>query len=406
MSIVRVQYRERQRLTSADLRAEQDYRLGLGGRHHLSHHDWGVVRGLCVQGKEGAYMLAPGIAIDGYGREILVDQAAPLPALNLQQCAYVLLHYCDQPEQVPPGRACADEPGPRVRQRYALLANESARSLQAIPDIADARAAGTPAQVAPWPVVIARVGDGCPAQAGPNAVAPPRIDYAYTRYVRHRASLVRSPTGRAVLQLGLTGRSDVYHFALETAHGDALERRVAIDRDNVIHVWRELAILGTQFQAQMQFASRTVVLSIPRPAGVRGPIVLTGTLDRARTLSFAVQLGAGFASNAPLRGAIGLAKLVRAPGVPKVVPLLDVTQEPWPWGLGIVAQRRPAARAGMSKRKATRKQAAAAAAAPPARPVDDFEPIEIDMVGAGGKLMLQTLSALPLRPARRLCVWM
>ena len=56
----RVAFREGQRLYAADLTAEQEYRLGLAGRHFLAAHGWGIVS-----------LTAPSYAIDGYGRELM-----------------------------------------------------------------------------------------------------------------------------------------------------------------------------------------------------------------------------------------------------------------------------------------------------------------------------------------------
>src|SRR5882672_12865706 len=121
MSIVRVEYRERQRLTAADLRTEQDYRLALAGRHHVGPHEWGVVRGLYVmepRGPSTAFTLMPGVAIDGYGREILVPEPHELTGVTPEDCCYVWLYYCEAGEQIPRGRVCKDDPAPRVAQLY------------------------------------------------------------------------------------------------------------------------------------------------------------------------------------------------------------------------------------------------------------------------------------------------
>ena len=83
MSITRVDYRERQRLSAADLRREQNYRLGLIGRHLLAAHRFGVVRGLrIIEPSPGVSTLTPGIAVDGYGRVIVVPRRSYLDVGN------------------------------------------------------------------------------------------------------------------------------------------------------------------------------------------------------------------------------------------------------------------------------------------------------------------------------------
>src|SRR5438045_4000707 len=121
MSATRVYYREQQRLVTADLRQEQDYRLGVAGRHHLAHHQWGVVRGLRILRSRVGFTLTPGVAIDGYGREILVGDAVALGAPDLDACHALILYYCELDAQLWPDRTCEDRPAPRIAQRFAWV---------------------------------------------------------------------------------------------------------------------------------------------------------------------------------------------------------------------------------------------------------------------------------------------
>jgi hypothetical protein len=276
MSVTRVHFRERQRLTQADFWAEQEYRLGLGGRHHLGPHDWGVVRGLQVIAEGGGrFALTSGVAIDGYGREIVVPGRVVLPIKDPDGCWSVLLSYCEDPEQIPPRRSCQDEPAPRITPRADWRPLENFVTPAAAPfDLDRASAAGRIAGARPWPVIVALVGKGCPEQEGEDRKEkekekenekakkkdPPLVRYGETRYVRHRAALIRSPTGRALLQLGLAGRTDVYHFLVSTGDAPAaLARRVGIDRDRMTHVWRPLIISGAKAVAQVLLAENLML---------------------------------------------------------------------------------------------------------------------------------------------------
>ena len=288
MNIVRVHYRERQRLTAADLRAEQDYRLGLTGRHHLTHHDWGVVRGLRVIGSVAqGFTLTRGVAIDGYGREIVVPEPLALAIDHPERCAFVLLYYCEYPEQAPPGRPCEDDPAPRVAQRVkrSSIVEDFTPPATALDDVGRARAAGRLADLRPWPVVVARIGSGCVNADGTPA---PLVDYVATRYVRHRAGVIRSPTGRALLQLGLARRTDVYHFLLSTRdNGNVLSRRVGIDRDAVTRVWRPLIIKGATATARVEVAQgQFLQITTDMPGGLGRRVQVAGLIDlEERTLS-------------------------------------------------------------------------------------------------------------------------
>jgi hypothetical protein len=56
-----------------DFQAEQDYGLGKHRRHHRFLHGWGVVCGLGVTGDAGGTVtVQPGLAVDPWGREVVV----------------------------------------------------------------------------------------------------------------------------------------------------------------------------------------------------------------------------------------------------------------------------------------------------------------------------------------------
>jgi hypothetical protein len=282
MGITRVRYRERQRLTAADLRSEQSYRLGMAGRHHLGPHEWGVIRGLrVVRVESGAFRLMPGVAIDGYGREVLVPLPVDLRIADFaeSQCWFVYVYYCEDPEQVPPGRACRDAPAPRIRQRTAIRVETT---LFAPPDLAadlsSARAAGTIPGADPWPILVARIGKGCPPPTERNA---PLIDYSLVTHVSHRAARVVAPTDNAVLQLGLESLMDVYHFLVSTRDTKrVLNKRLGIDRDRTLHVWRPLVVAGAEGYGEANLGDGVALqISMPMPAGLDRTLRIDGRID-------------------------------------------------------------------------------------------------------------------------------
>jgi hypothetical protein len=68
----RVNYFERQYLRLAEFQDEQAYHIALRRRHNLSHHWWGIVVGLELVLEQKVPVVRPGLAIDGYGRELLL----------------------------------------------------------------------------------------------------------------------------------------------------------------------------------------------------------------------------------------------------------------------------------------------------------------------------------------------
>src|SRR5215469_12314383 len=81
--IERLNYYEGEFLGAADFEAEQEYHREMRRRHNVGQHTWGIVSGLdLVQIPNGAktssgqsevdIYVQPGMAVDGFGREIIV----------------------------------------------------------------------------------------------------------------------------------------------------------------------------------------------------------------------------------------------------------------------------------------------------------------------------------------------
>ena len=78
----RVRYQERQLLRAADLQLEQAYRLAMQRRHLIAPHGWGIVTGLRIAGAADdpdQRVVAKGVAVDGYGRLLVLPEDYPLP---------------------------------------------------------------------------------------------------------------------------------------------------------------------------------------------------------------------------------------------------------------------------------------------------------------------------------------
>jgi hypothetical protein len=84
----RVRFRERQPLTAADLDAEQAHRLALRRRHNAGQHGWGIAAGLALRGEPGGGLLVdPGLALDGFGRELVLPAPVRIDRAALEQAA-------------------------------------------------------------------------------------------------------------------------------------------------------------------------------------------------------------------------------------------------------------------------------------------------------------------------------
>src|SRR5215469_15885614 len=92
--IVRLHYYERQYLGAADLEDQQTYMRDMRRRHNIGHHTWGLLTGLLmvedpVAGDPTAVdvFIQPGMAVDGFGREIIVMAPIKLDPLLFQRFA-------------------------------------------------------------------------------------------------------------------------------------------------------------------------------------------------------------------------------------------------------------------------------------------------------------------------------
>jgi hypothetical protein len=78
----RVHYFERQFLRVNEFRDEQLYQLALRRRHNLGPHTWGIVAGLEIALEDGSIVIRAGMAIDGYGRELLLRDKKRMPLVT------------------------------------------------------------------------------------------------------------------------------------------------------------------------------------------------------------------------------------------------------------------------------------------------------------------------------------
>jgi hypothetical protein len=229
----RVLFRERQRLRAADLYAEQEYLLGLAGRHHVAPHEWGIVRGLAISVKNNVAIIEPGLAVDGYGRELAVFQPVQL-GIQPEAKQYAYLYYCERPEG-----ACGDAPNPRWRDSAEIaLSSEPWPVPDDEPNLTDARAAGSMPEAPAWPVLLGIIGqDG-------------KLDHSETRFTRLRAARIISPSGHTVMRVGQENLADEYHFSVagRTAQG-VMQDRLAFDRDGNPMFWGNLIITGSNLAA-------------------------------------------------------------------------------------------------------------------------------------------------------------
>lgn len=249
----RVRWRERQVLRWHDLAAEQDHRIAQRRRHDRSAHDWGIVRGLELTGGADAFLVQPGIAVDGYGRLIVVDAPIVLPVAAVDQIStqvdaeavdvWLLYGVAAAPSH---GRGRTGHATdcdsrwleqPRVRL-LAVCDVDDAVHARCPPGVASSDVPFGPERTSPdtpeaeWPVYLGRLRHDAGAQIGVDG--------------RPYAGL----TGAAVISPGRDGRMDVgserpgdpQRFVVAT--GQPPDDRLTIDRQGHIEVGGATAVHG------------------------------------------------------------------------------------------------------------------------------------------------------------------
>jgi hypothetical protein len=170
-TIARPRYRERQVLTASDLAAQQDYLVALRRRHLGAAHSWGVVEGLALTSGGPAVAVQPGVAVDGFGRELVLRAPAVVDAEALASvgtpAADVWLLYGRLAEQPPtPGRRrCGPGRHSRWVEEPCLRLTPAADALDPRdpPGVSDTDLEFDPSRTPPdgssppWPVYLGRV---------------------------------------------------------------------------------------------------------------------------------------------------------------------------------------------------------------------------------------------------------
>jgi len=91
----RPSYFHGQLLDEKDFLAEQEYHRANLRRHHATFHSWGVIEGLTVTVDNGRAVVAPGVAVDSFGREVRLDEPAVLELTGFSrgESFHILLAY-------------------------------------------------------------------------------------------------------------------------------------------------------------------------------------------------------------------------------------------------------------------------------------------------------------------------
>jgi hypothetical protein len=262
MSVQRVRYTERQVLHTADLNHEQYYRMALRWRHQIAGHDWGIVFGLAVSAVTNGFQVQPGIAVDGFGRELILPAplffpwgswgadkkqslfeavgfpSAPGPATTTSSSqADLWLLYCRVPADpaCPPAHSRARASYDRWQETVFLRILAADSNLDpSNPPISGEDANSRPQDDPPadpareWPIYLGRLQQ---SQTGGSSVAVQR------RYARLRGASVTAADGLARMEISDDSKRTRFAIILPDGQGAFNDPKLQITDSGEMKVW-------------------------------------------------------------------------------------------------------------------------------------------------------------------------
>lgn len=257
--IARVHYFPQQFLRKQEFEAEQAYHLTMRRRHNIAHHSWGIVCGLEVTVEENIPFVMPGMAIDGYGREIILAKKVPLAVSTFDEkdtdVLDVLITY-DRvgSDDVPKGYAnCQNDnetsyyrwqERPIIYMEKPDPAHLFRREPESVPE-GDLQFmpyhALTDDPTNDWPVFLGQVrqeGEAPDFEYKPVAKERP--------FVGLRGEQINSPSGNAHVQIGAERIDDDRRFVISTKNilNKNLVRRLQINQKGELDIYQKTAVHG------------------------------------------------------------------------------------------------------------------------------------------------------------------
>jgi hypothetical protein len=256
MSIERVNYFDRQYLRLEDFTDEQGYQIAMRRRHNISHHTWGIVEGLEPTIVDGSPYVSPGLAIDGFGRELILKMLQPLPPqafvnFNTDELQ-VWMDYATTLTSAPL-KGYADCGANGTRQYYRVSEKPVVRFAK--PDVnstprkpssvlltdSSFDATQTSPEDRNWPIFLGTV-----KYNAANTQQPYSIDLSKRPYAGLVGESVIDPAGSTKLQIGAEDLSDPNRFAvfIPASDTDPGVARLAIQKDGTVKVRGQTTMSG------------------------------------------------------------------------------------------------------------------------------------------------------------------
>jgi hypothetical protein len=235
--VARTHYFDRQFLRPQDFADEQAYQIAMRRWHNIGQHEWGIVTGLeLMTDADGGLHVQPGMAIDGYGRELLLQEQQPIGPQpfrerNVSQLDVWLVYDRTSAEKPPAGYvACGDtsdeafyryQEKPRIE--FTLSPPDPSERIPREPEsVPEGDFGFEPPRNPPddprnpWPVflgMVRQVSNG----SKPSSY---QVDMSQRPYAGLVGESVYSPSGSSHIQLGPESDSDPQAFAISVRNPD------------------------------------------------------------------------------------------------------------------------------------------------------------------------------------------
>ena len=252
--ITRVRYLKRQFLNVQDFTDEQAYHLAMHRRHNIAYHQWGIVQGLELTVEEGEFYLKPGVAADGYGRELILPEQQPLPTKAFTDKGSDTLDIYLRYTRTASGTATDDDCA-ASEDSSAQRWQEAPTIEMVVPDVdsviwrfvpesvVDFKPYQTPPDdpEASWPVYIGQI-----RRSTSDPKQPYQVDMSDRRYAGLVGSAIYTPSGQAWVDIGAPADNDRCRFGVSIATTDP-ERNpsvLEIDQEGTVNIPGRMTLDG------------------------------------------------------------------------------------------------------------------------------------------------------------------
>ncbi|MBK9749010.1 MAG: hypothetical protein IPO91_19845 [Chloroflexi bacterium] len=229
--ILRVRYRDHQTVRGANLRDDQAYHRAMHRRHLLTAHDWGIVTGLAlVASGDDAVVVQPGVAVDLYGRLIVLAEPVAIHQADLKGFegpVQIGIRYSEQTISAS-----------RIQETGVVFAATT---------VLEPKREADYLLLDPPPIAAPPLYLGTIILGGESALIQPDNQGAARRYTRFYAGSIINPDERVRVTLDTEAENDSRRFSVATTDlTSEMQDQLMINRVGDTYFYGEVALKSDQ----------------------------------------------------------------------------------------------------------------------------------------------------------------